>query len=171
VKELLAHVLPAIPAPCVIDADALNFIAEEGAALPKTAVLTPHRGEMLRLLHMKKLEKIDFAFLQKCQEYAENNKITLVLKGGPSFIFHQGLPIYVSPVGDPGMATAGTGDVLTGLIAALLAQGLEPYQAACLGVYIHGLAGEQAALELTAYCMVASDLFDFFPTAFIFSER
>ena len=67
------------------------------------------------------------------------------------------------------MATAGSGDVLTGLIAALLAQGLTPHHAACLGVYLHGVAGEQAALELTSYCMTASDIIDFFPIAFAFA--
>ena len=68
------------------------------------------------------------------------------------------------------MATAGTGDVLTGLIAALLAQGLTPHEAACLGVYLHGISGEHAAADLTSYCMVASDLLDFFPLSFSFSS-
>lgn len=165
----LSQILPKIKAPCVLDADALNILSEHWINLPEKSILTPHTGEMHRLLHLKNPRPLDMDFLQRCQQFADNKRVTLVLKGGPSFIFHPGLPIHVSPVGDPGMATAGAGDVLTGLIAALLAQGLTPHNAACLGVYLHGVAGEQAALELTSYCMVASDIIDFFPIAFAFA--
>lgn len=171
VRSMLATILPKIKQPVVLDADALNILSEYDIALPEQVVMTPHRGEMNRLLHLKTSQKLDLAFLRLCQEYCEEKNVTLVLKGGPTFIFHPLMPIHVSPEGDPGLATAGTGDVLTGLIAALLAQGLTPHQAACLGVYIHGVAGELASLELTSYCMVASDLFDFFPQAFAFANR
>lgn len=171
IEKLFLQILPHIKRPCVIDADALNIIAEQKVQIPEGAILTPHTGEMNRLLGLKTSPPLDTHFLEKCQNYAEERNITLVLKGGPTFIFHPLSPIYVSPVGDPGMATAGSGDVLTGLIAALLAQGVKPHDAACLGVYIHGVAGEQAALEMTSYCLVASDLFDFFPAAFAFVTR
>lgn len=167
----LSKILPKIEVPCVIDADALNIISEQKMALPERTVMTPHIGEMHRLLHLEEHHPLNLEFLELCQRYAETQNVTLVLKGAPTFIFQLNQPIYVSPVGDPGMATAGSGDVLTGLIAALLAQGLAPHQAACLGVYVHGVAGEQAALELTSYCIIASDLFDFFPTAFAFMTR
>ena len=171
IKNLLAKILPKIEIPCVLDADALNIFAEHKMSLPERTVMTPHLGEMHRLLHLEEHHPLDLHFLELCQRYAESQNVTLVLKGAPTFIFQLNQPIYVSPVGDPGLATAGSGDVLTGLIAALLAQGLAPHQAACLGVYIHGVAGEQAGLELTSYCIVASDLFDFFPTAFAFMTR
>lgn len=168
-RTLLSQILPKIKVPCVLDADALNILAEHWINLPEKSILTPHTGEMHRLLHLKNHRPLDMDFLHRCKQFAENKRVTLVLKGGPSFIFHPGLPIYVSPVGDPGMATAGSGDVLTGLIASLLAQGLTPHHAACLGVYLHGVAGEQAALELTSYCMTASDIIDFLPIAFAFA--
>lgn len=168
-KALLKALLPRIEVPTVIDADALNIIAEEEIALPENSVLTPHTGELQRLLHLKTRPALDFDFLRVCQSFAEEKNATLVLKGGPTFIFHPDHPIFVNPAGDPGMATAGSGDLLTGLIAALIAQGLSPHEAACLGVYIHGVAGEQAAEEKTSYCMIASDMLDFYPTAFAFT--
>lgn len=168
-RALLKSILHRITVPCVIDADALTIIAEEELPFPEKAILTPHLGEMHRLLKFNTHHPLDFNFLEICQNYAEEKKVTLVVKGGPSFIFEPGWPISVSPVGDPGMATAGTGDVLTGLIAAISAQGLSPHNAARLGVYIHGISGEQAAEEKTPYCMIASDLLNAFPTAFSFA--
>lgn len=165
IRKLLKAVLPKLTKPCVIDADALTILAEEKIPLPENVILTPHIGEMKRLLGIDEIV-LDMNFLKTCQKFAESKKVTLILKGGPSFIFHKGEMISVNPKGDPGMATAGSGDVLTGLIASLLAQGLKPHQAAMLGVYLHGLAGEAAALELTSYCMTASDLISYFPNVF-----
>lgn len=169
VNGLLSRLLPKIQIPTVIDADALNSLSHRFVKVPEKTILTPHLGEMQRLLHLKNTPQVDMDFLNRCQKFAEDKNVTVVLKGAPTFIFHPGIPIHISSTGDPGLATAGTGDVLTGLIAALLAQGLSPHDAACLGVYLHGLAGEQAALELTSYCMTASDLFDYLPMAFSFS--
>jgi NAD(P)H-hydrate epimerase len=76
----------------------------------------------------------------------------------------------VNPTGDPGMATAGSGDVLTGLLAGLLAQGMAPFEAAMLGVYLHGLAGEHAAQEMTSYGLMASDILYHFPESFKFYD-
>lgn len=167
-RALLKLILPKVQVPTVIDADALNIIAEEDISIPVGSILTPHRAEMFRLLHLKDATPLDLKFLRHCQHFAEKNQITLVLKGGPTFIFHPGIPMFVNPTGDPGMATAGTGDVLTGLLASLLAQGVAAPDAARLGVYLHGLAGEHAALEKTSYCMIASDLLDYLPAAFAF---
>lgn len=165
-RRLLAAALPKLTIPCVIDADALTILSEENIALPTNAILTPHLGEMCRLLHVTKPPELTMEFLKTCQIYVNVKNVTLVLKGGPSFIFHPNQPIMISPFGDPGMATAGSGDVLTGLIASLLAQGLSLQNAAILGVYLHGIAGEQAAQSLTSYCMVATDMITFFPDAF-----
>lgn len=169
-RQLLRKVIPRLTKPCVLDADALFFLAEEDIPLPEKTVLTPHRGELARLLKIQAPLLIGKDFLNLCQEYAESKRVTLILKGGPSFIFHPGELIQVCPTGDPGMATAGSGDVLTGLIAALLAQGLNQKEAASLGVYIHGLAGEHAALDLTSYCLTASDIMAYFPEGFSFLD-
>ncbi len=164
--ELITAVLPKLRRPCIIDADALNIIAEEKLAPPRNAILTPHTGELIRLLKLSAPLPATKEFLKTCQDYAKAHHITLVLKGGPTFIIHGNDPILVNPCGDPGMATAGSGDVLTGLIAALLAQGLDPQHAASLGVFLHGLAGEHAAAEKTSYCMIATDILFHFTDAF-----
>lgn len=165
-RLLLHAVLPNLTIPCVIDADALTILSEENMPLPAHSILTPHLGEMCRLLHVTKPTELTMEFLKTCQIYVNVKNVTLILKGAPTFIFHPNQPIVVSPFGDPGMATAGSGDVLTGLIASLLAQGLIPRNAAILGVYLHALAGENAAQALTSYCMVATDMITFFPDAF-----
>lgn len=164
-KKLIHDVLQKLTKPCVIDADALTVISENNIKLPEHSILTPHLGEMNRLLHIESHE-LTMEFLLRCQAYAKEKNITLILKGGPSFIIQPDQLIRVNSRGDPGMATAGSGDVLTGLVAALLAQGLSPLNAASLGVYLHGIAGEKAAHEWTSYCMIASDIISYFPDAF-----
>jgi hydroxyethylthiazole kinase-like uncharacterized protein yjeF len=163
--ELVRAVLPELQKPCVVDADALNILSKNKLHLPENMVLTPHIGEMKRLLKIKEAT-LDLEFLEQCKAYAVSRNATVILKGGPTFILQPGEPLVVCPRGDPGMATAGSGDVLTGLIASLLAQGLSPYDAARLGVYLHGIAGEFAAQRLTSYCMIASDIINYFPDAF-----
>jgi ADP-dependent NAD(P)H-hydrate dehydratase / NAD(P)H-hydrate epimerase len=166
IKKLLKEIFPKLEKPSVIDADALTLFSEESVNFPKHSILTPHTGEMARLLNIKSLKSLDKTLLKTCQKFAENNEITLVLKGGPSFIFQSDQEIRVNPSGDPGMATAGAGDVLTGLIAALLSQGVVPHEAASLGVYMHGIAGEYAASEYTQNCMIASDIINYFPEGY-----
>lgn len=147
--------------PCVIDADGLYHLK----IFPKGSILTPHHKEMLQLLGKDHLdEKI-------CQTFTEKHEVTLVLKGGPTWIFHPKKPPLIIPKGDPGMATAGTGDVLTGMIAALLAQGLRGREAAVLAVYLHALSGEIAAKKYTSYSLIASDLIEALPEAFRFLMR
>jgi hydroxyethylthiazole kinase-like uncharacterized protein yjeF len=160
VEKLLQQLLASIRLPAVLDADALYFLAKNRSwKLPKQSTLTPHHGEMQKLL--KKAPS-----LQTCQDYVEKQKTTLVLKGAPSIVFHPGKKPLIIPYGDPGMATAGSGDVLTGIIAGLLAQKMEPQEAAALGVYLHAIAGKLAANKLTSYCMIASDILDYLPEAF-----
>lgn len=171
VRTLLQNIFPRLEKPCVIDADALTIIAEDKLSVPKGAILTPHVGEMIRLLKISVPRPSTMEFLETCQEYVDKKNTTLILKGGPSFIFHPGKPIVVNPYGDPGMATAGSGDVLTGLVAALLAQGLTQYNAAKLGVFLHGISGENAAKKETSYCMIASDIITHFPDGFRFHEK
>ncbi len=163
--KLLEKVLPQIDKPCVIDADALTLLAAHDISLPHDAILTPHHGEMQRLL--KAEGEMDFLdLLKQSQEFVDKRKVTLVLKGAPTFIFHPGKTPKVCGRGDPGLATAGTGDVLTGVIAAFLAQGKSPTEAASLGVYFQAVAGEYAAEEFTSYSVVASDVTDYLPLVF-----
>lgn len=166
-RKILEELLPKVECPCVIDADALTLYAEKPFALPERTIFTPHLGEMARLLKQPCPDHVDVDFLHTCNKYSKDKNITLILKGGPTFIFAGKERIFVNPLGDPGMATAGSGDVLTGLLAALLAQGVAPLQAAQMGVYMHGWAGELAANLLTSYCMTASDIVDQFPRAFL----
>lgn len=170
VKTLVKKVLAGLKGPVVIDADALTIIGEEKLSIPSQAVLTPHIGELKRLLQIPEII-MTLDFLWRCRDYAAVNDTVLVIKGGPSFVLKANEPILVNPYGDPGMATAGSGDVLTGVIAALLAQGMAPHLAAALGVYLHGVAGEFAAAEQTSYCMMASDIINCLPDAFSYSDE
>ena len=160
VEKLLTQLLPSLRLPTVLDADALYFLAKNPSLkLPKNSILTPHHGEMEKLLKKKPT-------LKSCQAYVDKHKTTLVLKGAPSIVFHHGKKPLVIAHGDPGMATAGSGDVLTGILAGLLAQKMPPEEAAALGVYLHARAGEIAGLNLTSYCMVASDILKYLPEVF-----
>lgn len=165
-QELLQKIMPALTKPCVIDADALFLYSQKPFSLPKNVLFTPHKGEMQKLLKTTSPLDLTMETLSICQKYTEDHKITLILKGAPTFIFHPCIPIRINCTGDPGMATAGSGDVLTGILAGLLAQGLTTHQAAILGVYLHGLAGEWAAQEKTSYSMIASDIIFYLPQVF-----
>lgn len=155
--RFLKALLPRINKPCVIDADALTIIAQEKLSFPKETIITPHIGEMHRLLGKKPEDPFEIYSL--CQEYANHHQIIVLLKGGPSFIFRPNRVPEINPTGDPGMATAGSGDVLTGIIAGLLSQiGMNTESAATLGVYLHGRVGEIAAKKKSSYSVVASDL-------------
>lgn len=161
-KKLLKNLLPRLTLPVICDADALYFLDE--CELPQNCILTPHRGEMHRLLSGQA------PTLSQCQAYAEQKNTTIVLKGGPTFIFHPRTKPLIVTRGDPGMATAGTGDVLTGVLAALAAQKCDLRTTAALGAYLHGIAGEIAALEKTSYGLIASDVAASLPEAFLFLE-
>lgn len=167
VKKALAFLFTSLAqTPVVLDADALFFLAQErNWRVPKKSVLTPHHQEMRRLLDEEELS------LHSCQAYAERKGATVVLKGAPTMIFHPETTPLIATWGDPGMATAGAGDVLSGIIAALLAQGAEPRAAAALGVYLQGVAGECAAQEKGSRSLIASDLIEFLPQAFAHLER
>lgn len=161
-KKLLKNLLPLLTLPVICDADALYFLDE--CELPKSCILTPHRGEMQRLLSGHP------PVLSQCQAYAEQKNTTIVLKGGPTFIFHPRTKPLIVTRGDPGMATAGSGDVLTGVLAALAAQKCDLRTTAALGAYLHGIAGEIAALKKTSYGLIASDIIASLPEAFLSIE-
>ncbi|HSX04181.1 MAG TPA: NAD(P)H-hydrate dehydratase, partial [Rhabdochlamydiaceae bacterium] len=160
-KAAIERLLKEISLPCVMDADALYFLAENPKMhLPEKTILTPHKQEMQRLLGDVELTH------EACQHYVEKKKVTLVLKGAPTFLFHPKTKPLIIPHGDPGMATAGTGDVLTGIIGGFLAQGLDTHTAAALAVAVHGLAGEFIALRKGSQGMIATDLIKELPNVF-----
>lgn len=153
--------------PIVLDADALNILSQTVTPLeklPRGSVITPHPGEFKRLFgeFENSLKRWDHMIELSC-----NTGITIVLKGANTAISTPGGKLWINSSGNPGMATAGSGDVLTGLITGLMAQGYTGEESAKLGVYWHGLAGDLAAGELGYEALTASDLIDHLGMAFV----
>ncbi len=152
--------------PIVVDADALNMLARHPAlipALPAQSILTPHPKEFERLFGEV---SNDFERMHLAVSRAKELDLVIVLKGHRTLITSKGSSVF-NDTGNPGMATGGSGDALTGIITALLAQHYEPVDAAVLGVYIHGLAGDLAAASMGQESMIASDLIDHLGQAFL----
>ncbi|HVX05668.1 MAG TPA: NAD(P)H-hydrate dehydratase [Rhodanobacteraceae bacterium] len=145
--------------PLVLDADGLNLLAAAPRALPSACVLTPHPGEAARLLHVATSE-IQADRFAAVRALAQKYRAVVVLKGAGSLIADPDGRVAVCPWGNPGMASGGMGDVLTGVIAGLLAQGLDTWDAACLGVGLHARAGDLAA-RAGERGLLASDLFTY----------
>jgi NAD(P)H-hydrate epimerase len=165
VMEVVTTLYREIPLPIVVDADGLNALAARREVLADHAgprVFTPHPLEFARLSGTKGAPADRIA---AAGELAARASVVVVLKGHGTVIA-DGSRHAVNTTGNPGMATGGTGDVLTGVIAALLAQGLAPFEAAQLGVYLHGLAGDLAASEIGQVSLIASDLIRFLSKAF-----
>ena len=163
----LAAFIEVCKQPIVVDADALNLIARQPellAKLPKGSILTPHPKEFARLFgeNTNSMIQIDNARIQ-----AMRYNINIVLKGHHTAIVTTEGDCWYNMTGNAGMAKGGSGDVLTGIITGLLAQGYEPHLAAMLGVYIHGLAGDIAARELSQEAMIAGDIIDHLGKAFL----
>jgi len=152
--------------PMVIDADALNIISDLQYLrdhIPSGSVLTPHPGEFKRLMGGW---SDDLGKIQKQVDFSKQHKVIIVLKGANTSISTPEGKVYFNSTGNPGMAKGGSGDVLTGIITALLAQGYAPDQAAIIGVFIHGRAGDIAAEVLGQTGMTARDIIQFLPEAF-----
>ncbi len=152
--------------PMVIDADALNMLSENRELLhliPSGSILTPHPKEFERLVGKW---KDDFDRLNKQLQLAKEIKSVVVLKGANTSIATPQGDVYFNSTGNPGMATGGTGDVLTGILSGLLAQKYSAEDAAILGVYLHGLSGDYVVREKGMYSLIASDIIDFLPAAF-----
>lgn len=162
----LMQVVQAFGKPLVIDADGLNIIAQHREileVLPSKTILTPHPKEFERLAGKW---SDDFERLEKLVAFASENDVIVVLKGAHTSIALPTGEVYFNSSGNPGMASGGTGDVLTGMITSLLAQGYLPEYAAKVGVYLHGVAGDLAAEVTGQIGMIASDLIDFIPDAY-----
>lgn len=152
--------------PMVIDADAINILAENKAwirSIPDNSILTPHPKELERLIGPW---KNDFDKLDRVKLFCKNNDLYVVIKGAHTAIVDPTNTVYFNSTGNPGMATAGSGDVLTGVITGLLTQGYSSLNAAILGVYLHGLAGDLAVKDKGQDAMIASDIINNLGTAF-----
>lgn len=166
--ELIHALLPRLEKPSVLDADALNALAGHVSLLDRCKaqpVLTPHPGEMARLVEGASTRSINEDRIGSAIAFAQAQRVILVLKGARTVVAHPDGRAAVCPTGNPGMATAGTGDVLTGMIVGLLAQGLDPWDAACAGTYLHGLAGDLASAEQGLAGLTAGDVIERIPDA------
>jgi ADP-dependent NAD(P)H-hydrate dehydratase / NAD(P)H-hydrate epimerase len=165
--QVVKNLIQRIAVPMVIDADGVNALAGNPGILFKAkapVVLTPHPGEMARLLGVS-VEDVQSDRINIAQAFAGEYGVTLVLKGAGTVIATSQGEVFINSTGNPGMATGGTGDVLTGMVGSLLAQGYGPTQAACLAVYLHGLAGDLAAGDKGEAGMIAGDLIEKIPDA------
>jgi len=163
VRELLGHVR----VPLVLDADALNVLAGSPEVLRRLqvpAVITPHPGEMARLLGIT-VKEVQEDRLAVAARAASSFNVTVLLKGARSVVASPDGAVYINSTGNPGMASGGTGDVLTGAVAALLAQGLDPARAAAAAAFLHGLAGDLAAAQKGFMGLTAGDVLEFLPAA------
>lgn len=182
-RALVRNIVTHSPVPLVIDADALNVLGEEGArgqgsgagllkdGAPK--ILTPHPGEMARLTGKPK-KYIEANRRKVVEDFVKTHNCVLLLKGhqtlvgtlapGPRALTPE-VVIYTNRTGNAGMATAGSGDVLTGMIAAFLGQGVGAFEAAKWGAYMHGKAGDMAARKLGEASLTAADIIEFIPKA------
>jgi hydroxyethylthiazole kinase-like uncharacterized protein yjeF len=165
--NMMRKMLESYRRPMVIDADALNILATHRELLPLVppgSILTPHPKEFERLTGKTANE---FERLEKQRALARQLKSVVVVKGAYSSIVTPEGMVYFNTTGNPGMATGGTGDVLTGILTGLLAQSYTPQDAAILGVYLHGLAGDLATADLGEDSLIASDLITYLPAAFL----
>jgi NAD(P)H-hydrate epimerase len=176
-QALIRTLVMSIDKPMVVDADGLNALVGylddlklQTQKMDAIRIVTPHPGEMARLLDTS----IDFVQKQReniARRFAKNCNVVVVLKGSNTVVASADGDIYVNTTGNPGMATAGAGDVLTGIIAAFLAQGLDGFKAAKFAVYIHGLAGDLAKRRNGELGLVASDIIQRLPEALLRTKR
>ena len=158
-RALVAHLVRRVPVPLVLDADALNAVAGTDLLRARSAptIVTPHPGEMARLLGTE-TAAVQADRLGAARGFAASARVVVVLKGARTVVASPDGGAAISPTGNPGMASGGTGDVLAGVVGALLAQGLPPFEAAALGVFAHGAAGDMVAARQGEVGLLAGDL-------------
>jgi hydroxyethylthiazole kinase-like uncharacterized protein yjeF len=167
-QKLELSFLAEVEKPTLIDADGINNLTGRLALLSRAKpplVLTPHPGEFGRLTGLKPSE-VNADRVGVSRKFATQRKVVLVLKGASTVVAAPDGRVFVNPTGNSGLAKGGTGDVLTGLIVGLMAQGISPLDAACAGVFLHGLAADIAVQTITEYCLAAGDLPAYLPQAF-----
>lgn len=172
-QEFVFSLIGLLDTPLVIDADGINSLALRPGLLKTSEneiVLTPHPGEMAALCKCSSAE-VQRNRKKVAKDFATRYNVTLVLKGNDTVVVSGRGDCYVNSTGNPGMATAGSGDCLAGILAAFIGQGIAPYDAARMAVYIHGLAGDLAARDKTQVSLIASDIIDYLPKAFILAQK
>lgn len=168
-KNLVQSVITNCKKPLVIDADALNCICNKPEFLKNLkapAIITPHPGEMARLLHSTP-KTVNSNRENTAIDFAKKFGVVTVLKGAGTIIASPDGEVYINHTGNSGMATGGSGDVLSGIIGSLLAQGAAPINAAAAGVFLHGTIGDLAAEKLGKISMLPTDMIDMIPTAYL----
>lgn len=168
-KNLVQSVITNCKKPLVIDADALNCICNKPEILKNLkapAIITPHPGEMARLLHSTP-KTVNSNRENTAIDFAKKFGVVTVLKGAGTIIASPDGEVYINHTGNSGMATGGSGDVLSGIIGSLLAQGAAPINAAAAGVFLHGTIGDLAAEKLGKISMLPTDMIDMIPTAYL----
>lgn len=150
--------------PTVIDADGLNILSKNDIELPTNTILTPHPKEASRLLHCS-LDEILSDMEKSAKKISEKYNCVTVLKSHKTIVTSKEGEIYYNHTGNSALAKAGSGDVLAGMIAGLLAQNMQIFEASILGVYLHGLSGDLAKNDLTAYGVLATDTIRYIPYA------
>jgi NAD(P)H-hydrate epimerase len=168
VKELLVKA----PCPVLLDADAITAVSEDPAILRKVEiplVLTPHPGEMARICHCA-VSDVQRNRLESASRFSRDYGVVLVLKGYRTIIAAPDGKLAINSTGNPAMASGGTGDTLTGIIAGLLAQGFDPFHAACMGVYVHGAACDRIFGGVSSRGLLATDMLDQVPAVLGFLE-
>ncbi|HSA61812.1 MAG TPA: NAD(P)H-hydrate dehydratase [Nitrospiraceae bacterium] len=166
--ELVQALVKQLDRPAVLDADALNALAGRASLLTECKtppILTPHPGEMARLEIDATPQTVNADRIGTATRFARERGVFVVLKGARTVIARPDGAVAICPTGNPGMATAGTGDVLTGMIVGLLAQGLAPWEAACVATYLHGYAGDLAAADKGPAGLIAGDVLEQIPHA------
>lgn len=161
-REIVNYVMTNAKVPVIIDADALNILANQISLLAKrqnTVIVTPHIGEMERLTKIPKA-RIKADPVRVAREFADTFRVICVLKDATTVVAEPMGRTYLNTSGTPAMAKAGSGDVLTGILAGMLALKLEPFSAAAMGVYLHGLAGEEASEAKGEHSVMATDLIE-----------
>jgi NAD(P)H-hydrate epimerase len=167
-RQQIFQLLETSDLPLVLDADAITVLAGHTAAIASAkcpVILTPHPGEFAALLGLK-VEDVQDDRLGMTKMAAEKLGCVVVLKGAGTLIAAPGLPAAVNLTGNPGMASGGSGDVLAGILAGLVGQGIPPFGAACAAVWLHGRAGDLAAAEKAQASLIAPDLIEKLPEAF-----
>ena len=167
--ELVSKIIEKSNVPMVIDADGINCISKYPEMLnhkKSPVILTPHSGEIARLLK-KDIKEIESNRKYYSQYISEKYDVFVVLKGHNTIVTSSQGELYINNTGNPGMATAGSGDVLTGIIASLLGQNLSPFDAAKLGVYLHGLSGDIAKDQRGEFGIIATDILEAIPYAIL----
>jgi len=164
--ELVRKLIISFNKPIVVDADGLNCISKIGLDILKyrksDTIITPHPGEFSRLVGVT-ISDVQKNRVEYSREISNKYNIITVLKGSETVITNPEGDVYINTTGNPGMATAGSGDVLTGVIASFLGQGIKAYESAILGVYCHGLAGDLAKADKGEYGMIARDILEKIP--------